>query len=294
MTGFATREGARGDWVWTWDIRSVNSRGLDLKLRVPDWVPGLEPATRKCVSAVVSRGAVSVALRLSRAQGGGQSVNPDALESALAAITALTERASAMRVDLTPPNALDLLNFRGVSDVAQIDSEAAEALQVALLEDLETMLPDFVESRAREGAATAEVLRATLDEISGGVALARDDLAARAKRQAESLRASMQQILEMAGQDAPDPQRIAQELALLVVKADVSEELDRLDSHVAGACEILNGAGPMGRRLDFLMQEFNREANTLCAKANDGALTRIGLDLKVRIDQMREQVQNLE
>lgn len=294
MTGFATREGALGDWVWTWDVRSVNSRGLDLKLRVPDWVPGLEPATRKRVSDVVTRGAVSVALRLSRAQGGGQSVNPAALDAALAAITTLTERAEAAQVALSSPSALELLNFRGVSDVAQVDAETVEALQAALMVDLETLLPDFVDSRAREGAATGQVLRATLDEISGGVVQARAGLVARTERQAASLTASVRQILDMAGQEAPDPQRIAQELALLVVKADVSEELDRLDSHVAGAFDILNGAGPMGRRLDFLMQEFNREANTLCAKANDGALTKIGLDLKVRIDQMREQVQNLE
>ncbi|WP_424970122.1 YicC/YloC family endoribonuclease [Dinoroseobacter sp. S76] len=294
MTGFAAREGALGDWVWTWDLKSVNARGLDLKIRVPDWLPGLDQTLRKRMGGQVTRGSVTVSLRLARQQDTAQAINETALEAALATIAMVNRRAQGHDLALPAPNALEIMSFRGVSEVAQPDGDALVALRDALLADFDLACLEFIASRAREGESTAETLRATLDALEAMVAAAHALLPQRADRQAVQLNKSLQSVLDLAGQEAPDPARIAQELALLAVKADVAEELERLESHISGAREILNGDGPMGRKLDFLMQEFNREANTLCSKANDTELTRIGLDMKVRIDQMREQVQNLE
>ncbi len=294
MTGFAAREGGLDDWVWTWDLKSVNGRGLDLKIRVPDWVPGLDQILRKTIATEVTRGSVTVALRLSRRQEAHQPINEAALAAVLSTIGAVTRRAAEENVSLPAPNALEILNFRGVSEAAQPDGDEMAALREALIADFDLAFPEFIAARQREGASTAAALRATLDALDAMTHEARALLPARADRQAAQLQKSLQSVLDLAGQDAPDPQRIAQELAVLAVKADVSEELERLDSHISAARDILNGTGPMGRKLDFLMQEFNREANTLCAKANDTDLTRIGLDMKVRIDQMREQVQNIE
>ncbi|WP_338020461.1 YicC/YloC family endoribonuclease [Dinoroseobacter sp. PD6] len=294
MTGFATQEGSFEDWTWTWDIRAVNGRGLEVKVRLPDWLPGLDRAVRARIAKAAKRGNISVALRLNRAFGSGQSVNAEALDAVLRALSDLTLRADQAGVQLSPPNALDLLNFRGISETAPLSDEALSSLQAALLVDLDAALPAFVESREREGAATAAGLTEALDQVAGRLATARRLAEARRDTQASRLKAATAQILDAAGEGAPDPQRIAQELALLFVKADVTEELDRLDTHVSSACEILNADAPMGRKLDFLMQEFNREANTLCSKSADAALTQVGLDLKVLIDQMREQVQNLE
>lgn len=294
MTGFAAREGGQDDWVWTWDLKSVNGRGLDLKIRVPDWVPGLDQILRKSIATEVTRGSVTVALRLSRRQEAHQPINETALAAVLSTIGAVTRRAAEENVSLPAPNALEILNFRGVSEAAQPDGDGMAVLREALIADFDLAFPEFIAARQREGASTAAALRATLHALDAMTQEARTLLPARADRQAAQLQKSLQSVLDLAGQDAPDPQRIAQELAVLAVKADVSEELERLDSHIAAARDILNGTGPMGRKLDFLMQEFNREANTLCAKANDTELTRIGLDMKVRIDQMREQVQNIE
>ncbi len=294
MTGFAAREGGLDDWVWTWDLKSVNGRGLDLKIRVPDWVPGLDQILRKTIATEVTRGSVTVALRLSRRQEAHQPINETALAAVLSTIGAVTRRAAEENVSLPAPNALEILNFRGVSEAAQPDGDEMAALREALIADFDLAFPEFIAARQREGASTAATLRATLDALDAMTQEARALLPARADRQAAQLLKSLQSVLDLAGQDAPDPQRIAQELAVLAVKADVSEELERLDSHISAARDILNATGPMGRKLDFLMQEFNREANTLCAKANDTDLTRIGLDMKVRIDQMREQVQNIE
>ncbi|MEM1079503.1 MAG: YicC/YloC family endoribonuclease [Pseudomonadota bacterium] len=294
MTGFAAREGALGYWVWTWDLKSVNARGLDLKIRVPDWIPGLDQTLRKRISKDVTRGSVTVSLRLSRAQDTAQPINEAALDAALATIASVTQRAKEHELALPAPNALDILNFRGVSEIAQPDTEELAALSGALLAEFDLACPEFIAARTREGKSTAETLLATLDALDAMVSEARALLPQRAERQAVQLQRSLQSVLDLAAQEAPDPARIAQELALLAVKADVAEELERLNSHISGAREILNADGPKGRKLDFLMQEFNREANTLCSKANDTELTRIGLDMKIRIDQMREQVQNLE
>jgi uncharacterized protein (TIGR00255 family) len=194
-------------------------------------------------------------------------------------------------VTLRQPTAADVLTLRGVIDAATQEADTAP-LRAALLADLPGLLADFAAMRAAEGRALATVLGGQLDRVSTLTAEAGRETAARAATQADSLRDGLARIL--AATDAVDPSRLAQELALLAVKTDVTEELDRLSAHVTAARVLVADPAPAGRKLDFLMQEFMREANTLCSKAQSLALTRIGLDLKTVIDQMREQVQNVE
>ena len=180
--------------------------------------------------------------------------------------------------------------MRGVQDGAGAADPAA--LAEAALRDLPGLIADFSAMRGEEGAALAAAILQRLDEVSGLVGQARLLAEERRDRQAETLRTNLARVLDNA--DGADPDRVAQELALLAVKSDLAEEMDRLDAHVAAARGLLAQEGPVGRKLDFLMQEFNREANTLCSKAQSADLTRVGLDLKTVIDQMREQVQNVE
>ena len=296
MTGFASRQG--GDSAgrgWSWEVRSVNSRGLDLRLRLPEGIDGLEPAARKALTEVASRGALTLSLRLERsAAPGALRLDADALAGVLAALARVQEAAEAADIALAPPSAAEILSLRGVVDSAG-GADLPEA--AALLADLPALLADFDAMRTAEGAALATVLEGQLARVAGLVDEAAAALPEREARLAETLAAGVERLLRTlgnAGGPAPDPARLEQELALILVKSDIAEELDRLRAHVAAARAMLAEAGAVGRKLDFLMQEFNREANTLCAKAQSGALTRIGLDLKAVIDQMREQVQNLE
>ena len=292
MTGFAARRGQRLGHGWSWELRSVNAKGLDLRLRLPDSVPGLEAALRARLGAALARGSVTLNLRLTREEtGGAMQVNHGQLDAMLVALAEVETAAEARGITLAVPSAADVLAMRGVLEAAQSE-EAGEALREALLADFEPLLADFLAMRGSEGAAVAEVLNGQLDAIAGLVNRAEAAAAARSPRQAEALRSAMARVLEGApGQDAD---RIAQELALIAIKSDVTEELDRLRAHVDAARALLDEPGAVGRKLDFLAQEFNREANTLCSKAQDRDLTAIGLELKTLIDQMREQVQNIE
>jgi uncharacterized protein (TIGR00255 family) len=218
-------------------------------------------------------------------------LNPGQLGAALAALGRVEAAALNHGVTLRHPTTVDLLTLRGVLDQSH-EVQDTGPLRQALLADLPGLLTDFSEMRASEGRALKDVLGAQLDQIAALTADAAREVAARAATQADTLRDSLARIL--AATDAVDATRLAQELALLAVKTDVTEELDRLTAHVTAARAHLADAAPVGRKLDFLMQEFMREANTLCSKAQSLALTRIGLDLKTVIDQMREQVQNVE
>ena len=294
MTGFAARRGAGAGYGWTWDLRSVNGKGLDLRLRVPDWIEGLEAALRAELQKSISRGNVSLTLKVTQDEGRDDAafrVNEMALQAALAALGRVETAAMAAGVTLRQPTAADVLTLRGVIDASAQDLDTG-ALRQALLADLPGLLTDFQAMRAAEGRALATVLTAQVDRIAQLTTEAQAETATRATTQAESLREAMARVL--GATDAVDPARLAQELALLAVKTDVTEELDRLTAHVAAARAHLAEGQPAGRKLDFLMQEFMREANTLCSKAQSLALTRIGLDLKTVIDQMREQVQNVE
>ena len=294
MTGFAARKGQGPGYVWAWDIRSVNGKGLDLRLRVPDWIEGLEAALRADLGRALQRGTVSLTLKVSKDNGdaeGGLRVNHAVLAQMLAAIGEIEQAALNAGVTLAQASHADVLVMRGVLDQSATDDNTAP-LRTALLADLTPLLADFHAMRAAEGAALRRVILAQLIRIADLTTAAGAEAAARRAAANATLRAAL--ALVLANSDGVDESRLAQELALLAVKTDVTEELDRLTAHVAAASALMNDQGPVGRKFDFLMQEFMREANTLCAKAQSLTLTRIGLDLKTVIDQMREQVQNVE
>ena len=293
MTGFADRTGRIDGFAWTWEARSVNGRGLDLRLRLPDAPEALDALLRAAAGRVLARGSVTVTLRLARGgRAGVPRLNPEALEGAIAAALAASETASRLGLDLAPMTAADLITVRGVLDAEGAAPEDTEAVLAALGAEIEPLFAALAEARAAEGEALIGILGAQLDRVEGLVRAARASAEARAARSGVLLRSRIEAVL--LGTAAVDETRLAQELALLAVRADVTEELDRLGAHVVAARVLIAGAGPAGRKLDFLMQEFNREANTLCSKAGSSELTAIGLEMKVVIDQMREQVQNVE
>ncbi|MFV0358921.1 YicC/YloC family endoribonuclease [Tropicimonas sp.] len=292
MTGFAARTGQGVGHAWTWDIRGLNARGLDVRLRVPDWIDGLEPALRARLGAELKRGSVSLSLRLVRdEETAGPGIDPAALDQVLAALDQVMVRARARGVEMGAPDPTQIVAMKAVAAPGAETADAA-ALRELLLADFATVLADFQQMRASEGAAIGQVLTGQLDTIETLVAAAAQRLDGRADKAREALREALARVLENA--EGFDEARLTQELALIAVKSDVTEELDRLRAHVAAARALLAEEGPVGRKLDFLTQEFNREANTLCSKSQDVALTRVGLDLKAAIDQMREQVQNVE
>ncbi len=292
MTGFATLKGQLGPWSWQWDLRAVNGRGLDIRLRLPDWLSALEAPLRKALGAGIGRGNVTLSLRIAReADEAGAALSAAGLERALAMLAEISQQAGRHGLVLAPASPAEVAAMRGVVEAAAPEEDTAP-LQKALMAQFPALLEAFNEMRASEGAALAGMLAGQLDQVEALVGRAEEALAARSAAQRETLRAALARVLD--NSEGADPDRVAQELALIAVKTDLREELDRLGAHVAAARALLEAEGPRGRKLDFLMQEFNREANTLCSKAQFAELTAIGLDLKHVIDQMREQVQNVE
>jgi uncharacterized protein (TIGR00255 family) len=295
MTGFAARKGQGAGHGWAWDLRSVNGKGLDLRLRVPDWIDGLEAALRTELGRALGRGNVSLSLKVARdgATEGEAAlrVNPTVLGAVLRALGEVEAAAMDAGVTLAQATAADVLAVRGVLDMSSADEDTAP-LRAAILADLPALLADFNAMRAAEGTALNGVIAAQLDRIDSLTRAATTEAEARRDATASALRDALAKVI--ANADGVDEARLTQELALIAVKNDVTEELDRLTAHVAAARDLLAEPGPVGRKFDVLMQEFMREANTLCSKAQALTLTRIGLDLKTVIDQMREQVQNVE
>ena len=293
MTAFASGQGAEGGSSWSWDLRSVNAKGLDIRVRVPDWLEGLETELKSRTSKRLGRGNVSIGLRLSRAEDskGQMQINPAALDQALAAITQTQLLAERAGVPLAAVRATDILGMRGVLEMSTPEQDSAPLVKT-LLSEFDSLLDDFVKMRQSEGAALHAVLTAQLDQVEALCATAAQRAAARRPQVETTLKANLAKVLQNG--TGADPDRVAQELALIAVKSDVTEELDRLNAHVIAVRDLLAAGGAVGRKLDFLMQEFNREANTLCSKAQNAALTDVGLELKTVIDQMREQVQNIE
>nr|WP_255723036.1 YicC/YloC family endoribonuclease [Thalassobius sp. Cn5-15] len=292
MTGFASGKGALAPHSWTWELRSVNAKGLDLRLRVPDWIEGLETALRGQLGTALGRGNVTLSLRIQREETGSvQVLNASVLDSTLIALSQITARAAAQGVELAPMTAADLMAQRGVMEQASSEDET-KALSAALLAEFPAILQAFTDMRATEGRALHQVLTRAVDEIETLTDQAEAAIGDRKVAMEDVLRSALTRVMQNV--DTMDEDRLAQEMALIAVKSDVTEELDRLRAHIAAARDLLNVTKPVGRKLDFLMQEFNREANTLCSKSQNTALTRIGLDLKTVIDQMREQVQNVE
>lgn len=292
MTGFASGKGAFGPHSWTWELRSVNGKGLDMRLRVPDWLTGLEAALRATLSKSLSRGNVTLSMRLNREETIPElALNEAAMATALDALVQTQAMADMRGVTLAPSRATDLLAMKGMMD-AGTETDDPAPLVAHLTTEFAGLLDAFIEMRQTEGEALAGVLAAQLDQVAALTAQAAALAEQRKEKMAEALRDNLARVLDNA--QGADPDRVAQELALIAVKADITEEIDRLTAHVAAARDLLAQDGAFGRKLDFLMQEFNREANTLCSKAQSAELTSVGLELKAVIDQMREQVQNVE
>lgn len=289
MTGFARVEGAHNGRRWTWELKSVNGRGLELRLRLPPGYDYLEPELRKAAAAVFARGSLIATLSLDKTAGlAGLRINKAALDEALRMIEAI-----GARIDCAKPRAEGILNIRGVvePDEGEGDEEARAAFAAALIASFQEAASALKASRDSEGDSLAAMVAGQIGEIERLTEEAR----AHAAASPDAIRARVEtQLAEILAGAAIPEERIAQEAALIAIRADVREELDRLSAHIAGARALLGEKEPTGRRFDFLTQEFNREANTLCSKAQDMGLKRLGLDLKTVIDQMREQVQNIE
>jgi uncharacterized protein (TIGR00255 family) len=290
MTGFGRADGAAAGYRWTWELRSVNGKGLDLRLRLPPGFERLDLPTRERSAKLLSRGNIQATMTVWR---DGASEKLVVNEDVLAGVIAAMERIGA-RISVQPPTLDGLLAVRGLIETAEPidDPEAQAALDDAILANFDEALSDLVAMRAREGSAIAGVLQLRLDEIARLTSAAEGSPA----RTVEAIRARLAEQVAALIDAAPalDPDRLHQEAVLLATKADIREEIDRLQAHVEAARTLLAEGGPVGRRLDFLAQEFNREVNTLCAKAGDRSLTAIGLELKAVVDQLREQIQNLE
>lgn len=290
MTGFARTQGSAGAWSWAWEIKSVNGKGLDVRLRLPGGWEGLEGGLKQIASRVLGRGSVNANLTMTRADAAvSVRVNEDVLRA-----IALSVGKVAADLNAPPVRLESLLNLKGVLEIAESEDSEAErrAAEQAVIAGFEAALGDLVAMRAQEGAALGLVLNERLDAIAALTAQAE----ANPTRQAEAIRAKLaEQIRVLMDTGANfDPDRLHQEALMLASKVDVREELDRLVAHVAAARAMLGEGGAVGRKLDFLAQEFNRETNTLCSKANDVSLTAIGLELKGVVEQFREQVQNIE
>ena len=288
MTGFARSEGDLGAYSWAWEARSVNAKSLDVRARIAGGFDKLEPAARSAAAERFKRGNVSLTLTLKTADRMPRMrINRELLDD-LVALAGEFEEAGAAR-----PRLDALLSMRGVIEPVEEEDEGERAeAEAAMLGSLLDVLDRLAAARSEEGARLAPVMSGHLDRIESLVADAKACAAAQPEALTARLRSLVAELLDAA--PALPEDRLAQEAALLVAKADIREELDRLEAHIEQARGLLSDGAAVGRRLDFLCQEFNREANTLCSKAADVELTRIGLDLKAVIEQFREQVQNIE
>lgn len=290
MTGFARTDGSASGVRWTWEVRCVNGKGLDIRVRLPAGHESIELAARERCAARLSRGNLQATLSVdvdSAAQ--HIKINENVLDEVVKAM----ERIGG-RLNVQPPTLDGILSIRGVVEAADAEPDAAAraVLDQAILASLDMALADLVAMRTREGMAIGNVLGLRIDEIERLVGAAEESPA----RSPETIRERLAEQIALLLDAAPalDPDRLHQEAVLLATKADIREEIDRLVAHVAAARTLLADGGPVGRRLDFLAQEFNREVNTLCAKSNDRSLTATGLEMKAVVDQLREQIQNLE
>lgn len=289
MTGYARATGAVPGAAFACEVKSVNGRGLDIRLRFAPGFDSLEGDIRQLIGKAVSRGSITFSLSVERDGAGGDLLlNRQALATVLAALDELRGQ-----LDAAPPSLDGILGLKGVLEQRDrpMSADAEEALTAAIVDAAGRALADLVAARRQEGERLSAVLLERLDEIEALVARAEQHPA----RSRDVILARLRQQLAALAEDTTIAEdRLAQEALLLATKADIREELDRLVAHIASARQLIGSGGAVGRRLDFLAQEFNREANTLCSKSNAVELTAIGLDLKAAIDQLREQVQNIE
>lgn len=288
MTGYATASDSDGQNTWTWEARSVNGRGLDVRLRLPPGLEPLEPAARDLVSKRLTRGNVSLTLTYDRRAGNGTlRVNEAMLAAVIRAIETVRQATGA-----PPADPAAVLSIKGVLEADDTTLAADADGERAILATLAKVLDGLVAVRRGEGQRLADVLLRNIDDIAAQV----DHVRASPSRTSAAIQARLaEQVAKLMGAtDTLDADRLHQEAVIIAMRADVAEELDRLDVHIAAARELMASDGPAGRKLDFLAQEFNREANTLCSKANAVDISRAGLALKSLVDQLREQVQNIE
>ncbi|HEV7881763.1 YicC/YloC family endoribonuclease [Bradyrhizobium sp.] len=290
MTGFARSHGTSGPYAFEWELKSVNAKGFDLRMRLPPGWDEIEAPARKRAAEVLSRGTVYANLNVKRA--GALStvrVNEDVLASIVKIASEL-----AGRIDAVAPSIDGLLAIKGVIEVVEPESDEEEdkAAKLAVAMAFDEALTALIEMRKREGVTLGQILSQRMDEI--------EDLAGKAEaapgRKPEAIKARLAEQIAtlLESSDRFDPDRLNQEALLMAAKADIREELDRIASHISQAREMIGKGGAIGRRLDFLAQEFNREVNTCCSKSNDLELTNTGLAMKNVVEQFREQVQNLE
>lgn len=293
MTGFGRSQGAAGGFAWAWEARSVNGRGLDLRLRLPGGFDVLDQPVRKLAGSLLARGNVSLNLQVQRERGDARyQLNKDWLAVVTDAARRLRETDAGNGYGPIQPEGL--LALRGVIESVDdaADSTPDDATQKALLAGASEALEALAEARRSEGAALYLILSEHLNTVEQLAASARGTAATQPQLLQERMLRTVRDLVEQS--PALPAERIAQEVAMLAAKADVREELDRLEAHIAAGRELLGSGKPCGRKLEFLAQEFHREANTLGSKSQDIELTRIGLDLKATIDQIREQVANVE
>ena len=290
MTGFARADGSADGVVWHWEVRTVNGRGLDVRVRLPAGFEALEQDVRKACAKAFRRGNCTANLNARRDTGAlGVRLNQEVLRQVVAA----AEQVRAISPG-DPPRIDGLLAIKGVLETVEPaeDQPAVKERHGRILASLAAALGEVGAARRAEGARLGEVLSFQIDEVARLV----EACAGLAVNQPEAIRARIERQVARLGAAAPELEeaRLHQEAMLVALKADIQEELERLRAHIAAARELLASEEAVGRRLDFLTQEFNREVNTICSKSYDGELTRLGLELKAAIDQIREQVQNIE
>lgn len=290
MTGFARSHGTSGPYAFEWELKSVNAKGFDLRVRLPAGWDELEAFAKKRAAEVLSRGTVYANLNVKRTSAVSTvRVNEDVLASIVKIAGVL-----AGKIDAVAPSIDGLLSIKGVIEVVEPESNEAEnkAASTAAAAAFDQALLDLVEMRQREGVTLGQILSQRMEEIEH--LAKRAEAAPGRKPDAIKTRLAEQIAALLEASDRFDPDRLNQEALLIAAKADIREELDRIASHISQARDLLRKGGPVGRRLDFLAQEFNREVNTCCSKSNDLELTNTGLEMKNVVEQFREQVQNLE
>lgn len=288
MTGFARAEGEHAGLRWIWELKSVNGRGLDLKLRTPAGFDALEPAARAGAAKAFKRGSLQANLNIARDAGAAAPLKID-----FALVERLLDAGDRLGARVEKPRWDGLLSVRGVllAEDGEVNEEARIALEAELLAGFERALGLLAAARQSEGRMLAAALGEAADKLDALIAAARASAAAAPSAALDRIR---QRLEALAPELKLDPARVAQEAAIVAAKADVQEELDRLAAHAGELRALLTKPEPAGRRLDFLSQELTREANTLCSKSSELELTRIGLDLKTVVDQIKEQAANVE
>jgi len=290
MTGFGRSGGEAGALSWAWEVRSVNGRGLDLRIRLPSQYDGLDQKVRKAIQAHLKRGSVTVSLNVTRQSGTTEvQINENVLRDVLKAAEVVNAA-----TDAAPPRVDGLLALKGVLDVVEHTEgeDEVKEIEASMFANFESALEEMVTSRQSEGAHLAEIVLAKISDIEALT----HQIESSPSRAPEAIQNRLKEQVTrlMDTNSGLDETRLHQEAVLVATRVDVEEEVKRLSAHVAAAEALIESPDPIGRQLDFLAQEFNREANTICSKAGANDISQAGLALKTAIDQMREQVQNIE